>query len=277
MRLYVLAACAALCAASLGATARLHAQTFATHPCTDNNNGDDGGGFFAHLFGSGEQACEVRTTTFHLVNGHLNVNAMNGGIEVIGQDRQDIALEARVTARSGSQSDAASMLHEITIATGETVEAHGPHTFGNRNWSVSYKLLVPHHLAANLHTLNGGLTLNAINGSIRGETTNGGLHIENLGGDVNVSTTNGGIRAELSGPTWQGTGLFATTTNGGVSVSVPSNYSAHLVANTTNGGTALNLPAADQSGVHRHSIDTNLGSGGPTVNFQTTNGGISIN
>jgi DUF4097 and DUF4098 domain-containing protein YvlB len=268
MRLYALTCCAALCAA-----ATLHAQSFATHPCTDNS---DDRGSIARFFGGAEQACEVRTTTFPLVNGHLNVNSMNGGIEVIGEDRQDIALEARVSAHAGSQSEAQSLLHEVTIETGGTVEAHGPHSMGSRNWSVGYKLLVPHHLAAKFHTMNGGLALTAITGDIRGETTNGGLHIENLGGDVNVSTTNGGIKAILGGQTWQGSGLTASTTNGGVSVKLPSNYSAHLVANTTNGGTALNVPNANQDGVHRRSIDTNLGSGGPTVSFETTNGGVSI-
>jgi len=124
--------------------------------------------------------------------------------------------------------------------------------------------------------MNGGLELAGLNGAIRGETTNGGLHFEHLAGDVKLSTTNGGIHATLDGPTWQGSGLSAETTNGGVSVSVPSNYSAHLVAETTNGGLSLNHPVADQSGVHRHSVDTNLGSGGPMIHFETTNGGISI-
>ena len=261
------------CAALVAATA-LHAQTFATHPC---NNNSDNRGAIARFFGGDEQACEVRTTTFALVNGHLNVNAENGGIEVIGEDRQDIALEARVSAHAGSQSEAASILHEVTIETGGTVEAHGPHPiFGNRNWSASYKLHVPHHLAANFHTLNGGLSLTALNGAIHGETTNGGLHLENLGGDVHLSTTNGGISASLDGNTWQGTGLSAKAINGGVSVSVSHSYSAHLVASTVNGGISLNVPGSNQSEVHRHSVDTNLGSGGPTISFETVNGGVSI-
>lgn len=266
MRLSVLTACAALIA-----VLPLSAQSFATHPC---NSPDDSG--FLSRWINGEQACEVRTTTFPLVNGHLNVNAMNGGIEVIGQDRSDIALEAHVTAHALSQSEAESLLHEITIQTGATVEAHGPQSHGNRNWSVGYKLLVPHQLAGRFHTMNGGLSLSAIHGDIDGDTMNGGLHFENLGGHVHLSTTNGGIHAIFGGNTWQGTGLTASTTNGGVSVTLPGSYNAHLVAETTNGGVSLDVPNANQGGVHRHSIDTNLGSGGPTLDFETTNGGISI-
>jgi len=267
MRPHTLIAYAALCVA-----ATLQAQSVAPHPCNDNS---DGHSFMTHFFG-GDQICEVRSSTFPLAGGHLNVRGQNGGIDVIGEDRQDIALEVSLTARAGSQSEAASILHEINIETGATVEAHGPKTFGNRNWSASYKLHVPHRLAIELHTLNGGIALTALNGSIRGETTNGSVHIENLAGDVHLTTTNGGIHADLEGPTWQGSGLSATTTNGAVKVSVPSHYSAHLVASTTNGRTSLELPVTEQSGVHRHSIDTNLGSGGPTVSFETTNGSISI-
>ena len=267
MRLNILIATAALCAA-----ATLNAQS--NHPCSSDSSDHS---FISHFFGGGEQVCEIRSSTFPLVSGHLNVNAQNGGIEVIGENRQDIALEARVTARAGSESEAESIVREITINTGGTVEAHGPKTTGNRNWSVSFKLHVPNHLAADLHTLNGGLTLTALNGSIHGETTNGGVSIDHLSGDVHLTTTNGGIHANLDGPAWQGPGLFAGTTNGGVTVSVPNHYSAHLVASTTNGGTTVNLPVSDQSGIHRRSIDTNLGAGGPTIRFETTNGGISIN
>ena len=263
-----LTACAALVAATT-----LHAQTFATHPC--NNNSDDRG-TIARFFGGDEQACEVRTATFSLVNGHLNVNAENGGIEVIGEDRQDIALEARVSAHAGSQSEAASLLHEVTIQTGAIVEAHGPRPVSGHGWSVGYKLLVPRQLAAKFHTLNGNLSLTALNGAIDGETTNGGLHLEDLAGDVHVRTTNGGISANLEGNTWQGTGLSVKAVNGGVSVSVSHAYSAHLVASTVNGGISVNIPGANQSEVHRHSVDTNLGSGGPTISFETVNGGVSI-
>ena len=268
MRHLALATCAALLAAL-----PLQAQSFSTHPCSDNHNNNDGG-FFSALFGGTDQVCEMRTATVPLVNGHVNVNAVNGGIEVIGQDRQDIALEARVTARGSSQSDAESILHQVTIETGATIQGNGPRFFfGSRSWNVSFRLLVPHHLAANFHTSNGGLTLTALDGDIHGETTNGGLTLDNLAGDVHTSTTNGGIHATLTGPTWRGGGLSATTINGGVTVSVSHPYSAHFVASTVNGGISGlgNTPA----GSHRH-VDTNLGSGGPTIRFETINGGVSV-
>jgi len=262
MRRYALPLCALFFAASLSA------QNFATQPCKD---GDEG----SHWLDSYKTVCQVRSTTLPLENGSVKVRGTNGAIEVIGEDRRDIALEARVTARAGNEAEAASMLREISIATSGTIEANGPKTFGLRSWSVSYRLRVPHRLAATLETLNGHVMLEGLDGAIHAQTTNGSLQLSDLAGDVHVSTTNGSIKANLAGSTWRGSGLSAVTTNGGVTVSLPQSYSAHLVASTTNGG--ISAPTGGLSGGHHHrSLDTTVGSGGPTLSFETTNGGVSI-
>jgi DUF4097 and DUF4098 domain-containing protein YvlB len=262
MRRYALTVCTLLLAA-----AGLHAQTFTTQPCKD---GDDG----SHWGIGSANACEIRSATLPLANGNLKVHGMNGSIEVTGEDRQDIALEAHVTTRANSQAEADSLLHDITIATDGTIQANGPKPAGHRNWSVSYRLRVPHHLAATLETLNGSLSLTAIDGNIHAETTNGSLKLADLAGDVHVSTTNGSIKATLDGSTWQGSGLSASTTNGAVAVSLPQAYSAHIVASTVNGG--ISGPNGTQPADHHKELDTTLGSGGPTLTFETTNGGVSI-
>ena len=253
------------------AAASLHAQSFSIHSCP---NGDGGGndGFLSHWFGGSEQVCETRTIAFPLVNGQLHVNGMNGGIEVVGEDRRDVYLEARVIAHAGSKTAAEALLHEISIQTGETVQANGPKAAMTRGWSVSFKLHVPHDLTGEFHTMNGGISLVAIAGDIHGETTNGGIEFKDLGGNVRLTTTNGGIHATLAGNTWQGAGLTAKTTNGGISVDAAPGYSAHVVASTVNGG----IEVAGQTGSRRHSVDRNIGSGGPTLDLETVNGGISI-
>jgi DUF4097 and DUF4098 domain-containing protein YvlB len=131
----------------------------------------------------------------------------------------------------------------------------------------------PSHRAV---TVNGGIELTGLDGTTNAQTTNGGITLRDLGGEVHARTTNGGIQAALGAERWNGVGLFADTTNGGVSVSVPAQYSAHLVAGTTNGGVSVGLPMSGGQMTGKH-IDANLGSGGATVQFETTNGGVSIN
>ena len=84
---------------------RLPAQSFTTTACA----GDEGNTNNTSWFGHQARFCELRSATLPLVNGQLSVSGKNGGIEVIGEERQDIALEARVIAEAGSQQDAQSL------------------------------------------------------------------------------------------------------------------------------------------------------------------------
>lgn len=263
------------CSVALLFTVHLHAQQpFTTGPC----NADDGntGDRFSFL-GHHARACELRRTTLPLVNGQLNVSGNNGGIEVVGEDRQDIAFEARVVAQGSSREHAESTLHQIKIVTDGAIEAQGPHFSGwsDGGWSVSYRLRVPRHLAANLRTENGDIELTNLDGAIHADTTNGGLTLMDLAGEVHATTVNGGLHVTLAGSQWQGSGLVAKSTNGGVSIKAPDHYSAHLIAETVNGGISVNFPVTVQGNI-RSRLETNLGQGGATLQFQTVNGGVSI-
>jgi hypothetical protein len=251
----------------------LTAQTFTTGPC-DGEEGNTNNGWFGHK----DRVCELRRTTLPLVDGQVSVSGKNDGIEVIGEERQDVALEARVIAQGADRDELLSMVREVKIVTSGTIHADGPTTWGlsRRSWYVNYRLHVPRHVAAQLHTENGGVSITNIDGVINADTTNGGLILNDLGGDVHATTVNGGLDVKLDGNQWRGAGLVAKTTNGGVSVKAPDHYSAHLVAETVNGGVSVGFPITVQGKINRSRIDTNIGQGGPTLHFHTVNGGVSI-
>ena len=255
------------------ASASAGAQTFINAPCPDEGNNSSGSSWF---FGHNERVCESRRTHLPLT-ALLSVAGTNGGIEVVGEDRHDIALEARVTAQASSLDNARTILREVQIRTDGTIEAKGPTLSGwfKGSWSVDYRLRVPRHLAANLRTQNGGIELSAVEGTIRADTTNGGLTLRDLGGDVHATTVNGGVDITLQGPRWQGSGLVARSTNGGVAVKAPNGYSAHLVASTVNGGISVDFPVTVQGEIKNH-LDTSIGGGGPTLQFETVNGGVAV-
>jgi DUF4097 and DUF4098 domain-containing protein YvlB len=79
----------------------------------------------------------------------------------------------------------------------------------------------------------------------------------------------------LNGNNWEGEALDVKTTNGGLAVSVPDNYSAHLEAGTVNGGFNVS-PAIAEVARGTKQLSLNLGSGGPNLRIFTTNGGVSI-
>lgn len=222
--------------------------------------------------------CQMRRTTFTLPSGHITLNTMNGGIDITGEDRFDVALEARVQAWAPSESEANDLLNQIVIDTDSgDIRDHGPHAhfFNRTGYSIDYHLHVPRHLAADLHTMNGGIDLTRLDGDLHFRTTNGGVSLDRLSGDVRGETVNGGLNISLAGERWQGHGLHAETTNGGVDLRVPENYSAHLETGTVNGGIEVNFPITIQGEI-KNRLNTDLGTGGPTIHAQTVNGGVTI-
>jgi DUF4097 and DUF4098 domain-containing protein YvlB len=247
---------------------------WSTGPCSD----DEGNTHNHSWWGGHDRVCELRTTTITLGGQHLAVASENGGIEVTGEDRSDVAIEARVQAWANSDSDARNILKQVTIETsGDRIRDNGPHFhWGNSGYGVNYRLRVPRRLAVDLKSDNGGIEIAHLEGEIHFDTTNGGVELKDLAGDVHGSTVNGGLDIVLSGDHWQGKGLDAQTTNGGVSLSIPSNYSARLETGTVNGGIHLDFPVTIQGDI-KNRLSANLGSGGPTIRAETTNGGVEVN
>ena len=194
--------CAVLLLSALLFAGRVPAQSFTTGPC----GGDEGNsnGWFGHE----SRVCELRSVTLPLVNGQLSVSGKNGGIEVVGEERQDIALNARFTAQDSSREEAESLLKEVKIVTNGSIQAEGPQNWGfsHRSWSVNWSLRVPRHVNAELHTMNGGIKVTNVIGVLNVDTTNGGLTLDDLAGNVHATTVNGGLDVKLDGNQWHGAG-----------------------------------------------------------------------
>jgi hypothetical protein len=77
------------------------------------------------LFGSHQQFCELRRITLP-AKGSVDMRGHNGGIEVIGQQRNTIELEARVIVQGGSHAQAEATAHKVTIHTNGVIHADGP-------------------------------------------------------------------------------------------------------------------------------------------------------
>jgi hypothetical protein len=244
---------------------------WAIHDCSGEDSDHTNWGWGDH-----ERACETRTITI-AAPGKLDVSSMNGGIRILGEDRKDVQIDARVQAWGDTAADAAGILREVQIQTaGGTIRDKGPNFhWGSRGYGISYTIHAPHQLSAELKTMNGGIGLEHLNGNLKFDTTNGGVNLTDLAGDVHGSTVNGGLDIALSGDRWNGQGLHAETTNGGISLNLPEHYAAHLETATVNGGIEVNFPVTVQGEI-KHHLDTDLGGGGPTIHAETTNGGVTI-
>lgn len=222
-----------------------------------------------------DRYCEEREYTLD-ARSELSVDAgQNGGITVAGWDRNEVRLVAKIQATS-RDGDARDLADEIEIRTGATIEADGPQTWGRRGgWSTSFELMVPRATELRLRASNGGIRLAELTGEVNAATTNGGIHLVGSAGRVEGETTNGGLHLELTGDRWTGGGVDLRTTNGGVEITVPDEYSADLEIATVNGGMRLDIPVMVQGRLDRR-IRTQLGGGGALIRATTTNGGVVV-
>jgi DUF4097 and DUF4098 domain-containing protein YvlB len=220
--------------------------------------------------------CEVREQTV-ASTGSLTVDAgKNGGVSVKGWDRNEVLVRARVNGVAPTQAEAEAITKQIIVQSGSgRVHADGPATRNDYHWSVSYEIFVPRQQDLSLESHNGGIAIADVTGQLSFTALNGGVVLKRVGGTVRGGTTNGGLVVELSGNRWDGEALDVKTTNGGIIISVPENYSAHLETGTVNGNLSIDFPVTVQGKITRE-LAVDLGSGGATVRAVTTNGGVKI-
>ncbi len=269
MRLWMFAVIAI--AAAVPAAAQMHQispqrQQQRSFGCDDRNH--NGNAEF--------RFCEVREQSTGFP-GRLSVDAgMNGGVSVKGWDQSGVMVRAKVEGWADDESTARGILSQVRVDTSAgRISASGPSQANHQGWSVSYEIFVPRNGDLSLKAHNGGIAISDVRGNIDFDTMNGGVTLTRLGGNVEGKTMNGGLHIELAGNRWDGTKLDARTTNGGVNIVMPENYSAHLESSTVNGRLNIAMPVMVQGEIN-HSLSTDLGGGGPTIHVETTNGGVNI-
>lgn len=229
------------------------------------------------------RACEIRESKMP-AGSRLDVDAApNGGIHVTAWEKNEILVRAKVEAWGESKSDAQSKLAQVkVIAENHTVRSTGPKESGNHGWgwSTSFEIFVPAKIDLGMETVNGGIGVDGVSGSMKLETVNGGIHLTQVAGRIKGETVNGGVHVELSGARWDGEGLEVQTTNGGVTLAVPDSYNATIKANTVHGGMSSDFSGAKitkgQWGAGPNSMDLSLGSGGAPIKLETVNGGVKV-
>ena len=221
--------------------------------------------------------CEIREQTLPATGDTLNVDGrQNGGISIKGWERNEILMRAKVQTSAPTEGEAKELASQIRIETGGSkISASGPENRNDHWWTVSYEIFVPLRSNLSLKTNNGGISISDVNGRMDFSAHNGGVHLSRVGGFVHGGTTNGGLHIELSGNRWDGEALDVSTTNGGVNMSIPENYSAHLETGTVNGRVNIDFPVTVQGDVTRE-LAVDLGGGGSTIKVKTVNGGVRI-
>ena len=225
----------------------------------------------------GESFCEVRQAQMAAPGGTITVDGLrNGGVSVVGLDRDSLIVKTRIRAEARTQAEAREIARQVrTVITGSTIEALGPRNHDDSQWNADLLIWAPRRSDLRLSSHNGPVSVEDITGEMQLETSNGPLALRGLGGNVRARTSNGPMSITLTGTQWDGRGLDAETSNGPLTLRVPDGYSAHLESGTNNGPMSLDFPVTVVGRIGR-SISTDLGSGGKTIRAVTSNGPLAI-
>lgn len=232
-----------------------------------------------------EQQTDEWRKTFPLeAGGRVEISNVNGKIDVVAWDRNDVEVVAKKTGRAATQEAAKEALGRIQIVDStkdgvvrvETkIDRSGGGLFGNNNGQVEYTLRVPTGADLTLSTVNGGVEIDGGTGRIVAEATNGGIRARGVAGPVEASTTNGGVHLDLTAV--HADGVKMECTNGGLHLLLPADARATISARVTNGGidtSGLEMQTRGES--TRRRLDADLNGGGARIQIEGTNGGINI-
>ena len=228
--------------------------------------------------------CESREFTLTREES-LEINGRpNGRISVTGGSGNAIQVRALVRSWDRDEGAARDRLDEIEIETDGVLRAYGPDVrtswslFGRRNggWNVDFEIMAPQDTDLWIESVNGRISVADMRGNLDAETVNGGISLANVSASVRGRTVNGGISADFADDTFDGDIFDVRTTNGGIVMRIPEDFSARLDVETVNGGVSSDFPVT-REGSRNREVSGTLGSGeGPLIRARTVNGGVQI-
>jgi DUF4097 and DUF4098 domain-containing protein YvlB len=207
--------------------------------------------------------------------GTLELQNVNGGVEVKGWDRNEIEVHAVKTAKN-KESD----LERVSIEVDARPDAISISTRYPQNEgvevAVEYTIRVPHGARVeHIGTVNGTLRVAGVDTVEDLHTVNGNIEVFEAGGNVHAHTTNGNVHLELARLPDK-TGATAETTNGSLVLAVPPEMQADVEARCLNGNFYSELPMTMESNQRPREMHGKLGRGGPPIHLRTVNGGIRV-
>ena len=217
-------------------------------------------------------------------SGRLEIDNVNGKIRVEPSAGNTVDVTATKKARGATPEQAKASLERASIV--ETVSAGSVKletkiartsgiVFNGGNLQVEYLVKVPAGAEVRVATVNGGIEVAGLKGRVSAETTNGGVEARGLTGQLEASTTNGGLDIEMAAVADGGVKLECT--NGGIRVRLPRDAKATISASITNGGISQEDLPIDITGQNtRRRLEGRMNGGGPRIQIEGTNGGITL-
>ena len=255
---------------------------------------------------------ETRTMLVpHVAGSPLSIGSVNGSIEALSTDREDVSIEVMLRSPDLERLQ----LAEVRVRRENDDTLHiwvdwpGGKRLNNEGASVSVNLPDAHDVKAqssngsitiaglsgeaDLQTTNGTITVDTFDGNVYGKTSNGKLIADKVSGDIEMYSTNGrimisdafgSVRAETS----NGSAVISTmpgnvgpirvrTSNGPITLNLGEGLEGILKCETSNGRvTVTDLPDARLIESSNRRVELRLGESDEISALRTSNGSVRV-
>ncbi len=237
---------------------------------------------------------------FTLQGASVQIDGGSGGsIHVTAADRSDYSVEACRFAVADDQATAQQAVAGTSVTRSAwRVETHGPaYADNSAQWQVYLIVQAPRNGSVELTTVNGPISVRGLSGTVKakavngplsvtdcagvvdGQTTNGPISFSGQGGDVKLAAVNGPLTLKISGDTWNGPRLDASTMNGPVRLVAPDTFRSS-VRLETNGEAPFTCKAemcrSALTDARSEKRTLQMNGSADTVRVSTGNGPVSV-
>jgi hypothetical protein len=183
--------------------------------------------------------------------------------------------------------------------TGDSVEIevrfpHGVHIMSIGDRRTVIEIHMPREGKVRLHTGDGEIRVRDLKGQIELESGDGRVEVDGVEGSLrahsgdghvrargrfdalDISTSDGRIEAEALRGSTIGSGWDLKTGDGGVTLTVPDNFSADVVLHTGDGHIKLDFPLTVEGRYESNNLRGKLNGGGAVLSIHTGDGSIRL-
>ena len=235
----------------------------------------------------GEEVREEFHQTYPISpTGRVSLENINGGVQIKVWDQASVQVDAIKKAYRRERLAEAKI--EIS-ATEENIRIKTEYPDENQNFRsgegrynnpaiVDYTLTVPRKaVLESIELINGSIEIDGVEGNVKASSINGKVMAKGLAGEARLSTINGPLQVAFT-QLDESKAIELGSVNGNVTLIIPSNANASIRAGTVHGGISSDFGLKVKHGEYvGHSLEGQIGTGGPRIKLANVNGGIQIN
>ena len=211
----------------------------------------------------------------------LRLANINGAVEIMGWDKNEIKVTAIITAKNQEDRDRIKVeFNQRSNGVSVETEYEKKSSWGRNNSSgkVDYTVMVPFGASlTDIELINGSLLIDKVQGEIKANTVNGSINVQGLADDIELNSVNGSIKATYQKIDNNINEIEIATVNGSIKLHMPSDLNATINAETMHGSikTAYGI-SSDKKMFSGRSLSGSVGSGDININLESVNGSIKV-